>query len=94
MPPEGRRPEEPVVPARARGVVLGSLDIVDRAGADYDEQAAIFAEDDLFDCFAALGYKFISCIRLFDLLAEGEWCREQSLRGNVDIGNLFHGRNV
>ena len=54
----------------------------------------IFAEDNLFDRVAALGYKFISCIRFFDLLAEGEWCREQSLGSNVDIGNLFHGRNV
>ena len=37
----------------ARGVVLGSLDIVDRAGADDDEQAVVLAIENVTNNLAA-----------------------------------------
>ncbi|MNM93905.1 hypothetical protein D3C81_1062930 [compost metagenome] len=35
---------------------MGGLDVVDRAGADHDEQAVVLAVEDIADHLAAIGH--------------------------------------
>ena len=44
------------------GIVPGSVHVVDRAGANYNEQTVVFAVHDVVDCLTAVGHGFCSGI--------------------------------
>jgi len=50
-------------------IFAAGFQVVDRAGADDDEQASVVTKDDFVDGFAAFGHEFACGFRFFDLFA-------------------------
>ena len=71
-------------------VFTAGFKVVDRARADHYQLAAVVAENDFMNRFAALRYEFAGSLRFLDLLAQcdGRW--EERFRRNVDVGDFFH----
>ena len=54
-------------------IFAACFQIVDRAGADYDEESTVVTEDDFVNGFATLSDEFACGFRFFDLFAKCEW---------------------